>query len=133
MAALARKLLGTNAASSTGDGNNGKISDDTIMAEEAEELLALVKKKAGERTPSNSQNNHDRDVDLPADYYTSAPLAIGTPGVSPKQNGAGTLSSHGDDESQGVRWGSEDEGIMMTSDEDEAEEDEDDDYDEKAV
>ena len=66
-------------------------------------------------------------------WRSSAPLAIGTPGVSPKQNGAGTLSSHGDDESQGVRWGSEDEGIMMTSDEDEAEEDEDDDYDEKAV
>jgi hypothetical protein len=41
---------------------------------------------------------------------------MGTPGMSPKAD-MHVVGNH--DESQGVRWGSEDEGVMMTSDEDE--------------
>ena len=112
VAALTRKLCGdgsnNNSAATTPSGTADKLM--------TEELLALVKRKAGQRTPSNSQTS--QEVDLPEDYYESmtSNIRMGTPGMSPKAD-MHVVENH--DESQGVRWGSEDEGVMMTSDEDE--------------
>ena len=114
VSALARKLIDGQRSSNNHTSMCTTGSADKKMQED---LLALVKKKVGERTPSNSQPSQ-HDVDVPPDYYTtSIPRAMGTP-VSPL-HGNDMLSSHGDDESQGVRWGSEDEGVYSDSDSEE--------------
>lgn len=118
VAALTKKLLGGGNDDDDIDPTSPSGSDDKLMTEQ---LLALVKRKAGARTPSNSQTSRE-DVDLPDDYYTSISsrgggAMMGTPGVSPKGNKGGAMvGNHGDDESQGVKWGSEDEGVVVTSD-----------------
>jgi hypothetical protein len=115
VAALTKKLLGGGDDDGDIDPTSPSGSDDKIKTEQ---LLALVKRKAGARTPGNSQNSQE-DHDLPDDYYdsiSSRGAMMGTPGVSPKGNKGGAMvGNHGDDESQGVKWGSEDEGVVMTS------------------
>ena len=115
MAALLRKVTGSRKGSNGVDPTSPSGTEDKIMTEK---LLALVKRKAGARTPSNSQGSQQEhiNVDLPADYYTSEPHLVNTPGgASPR--GGRHMGNHAEDESQGVRWGSDEDDMISSSDE----------------